>query len=111
MCPGNLGYYNLGTEQSAWSSGRMGTQNSCFGYLQSLGKMGSGKVDQDFLFLLLHLMIFQRVYYITLIYHQLPMPKIWQKNEEKPGLTWLKPIFRLISISQKRFQLSIPSLA
>ena len=48
MCPGNLGYYNLGTEQSAWSSGRMGTQNSSFGYLQSLGKMGSGKVEPGF---------------------------------------------------------------
>ena len=48
MCPGNLGYYNLGTEQSAWSSGRMGTQNSCFGYLESLGKMGSGKVEPGF---------------------------------------------------------------
>ena len=35
------------------------------------------------------------------------------KNEEKPGLTCLKPIFRLIPDpdSQKRFQLSIPSLA
>ena len=106
MCPGNLGYYNLGTEQSAWTRGRMGTQNSCFGYLQSLGKMGSGKVEPGFSLFFATFNDFSK----KSVLHT--YVKNFAKNEN-PGLTCLKPIFRLIPDPdfQKRFQLSIPPLA